>query len=305
MLEGLLVALTPASLLYITVGVFAGIVVGALPGFTATMGTALLLPFTFDLDPYTAFAMLLGMGSVVTTSDTIPAVLFGVPGTSGSQATVLDGLPMARKGEDLVLSFQQSAKTLQDLRLQADVRIGRLVGEANDLIGRIADLNDRILRQTTVDDEVTDLLDERDRALDRLSQIMDVQIFSRGDSGVVVFTSSGDALIDKANAAVTHVSAANMGASNTHAGGDIGDALNRRPEAVLGAPSVVRDVDAADAVLDPEMAPKPAPANAVAMPSPPGTRPTQVAAALNRSLATPDRMTNSAMRMNIGTVISS
>ena len=60
---------------------------------------ALLLPFTFDLDPFTAFAFLLGMGSVTTTSDTIPAVLFGVPGTAGSAATILDGHPLARQGQ--------------------------------------------------------------------------------------------------------------------------------------------------------------------------------------------------------------
>src|SRR5438132_987506 len=68
---------------------------------------------------------------------------------------------------------------------------------------------------------------------------------------------------------------------------------------------VVDDSVAADAVLEPEIAPKPAPASAVAMPSPPGTRPTQVAAHLNRLSATPDRITNSAIRMNSGTEIIS
>ena len=60
---------------------------------------ALLIPLTYSLDPYAAFALLLGMGSVTTTSDTIPAVLFGVPGTVGAAATVLDGHAMAKKGE--------------------------------------------------------------------------------------------------------------------------------------------------------------------------------------------------------------
>ena len=63
---------------------------------------SLLLPFTFSLDPYTALAFLVGVQSVTTTSDTIPAVLFGVPGTTGSAATVLDGYPMA-KGEQVGL----------------------------------------------------------------------------------------------------------------------------------------------------------------------------------------------------------
>src|SRR5688572_226583 len=68
---------------------------------------------------------------------------------------------------------------------------------------------------------------------------------------------------------------------------------------------VVDESVAAEAVLDPEIAPKPAPASAVAMPRPPGTRPTQVAAALKRLSATPLMMTNSAIRMNRGTEISS
>src|SRR5688572_30290197 len=67
----------------------------------------------------------------------------------------------------------------------------------------------------------------------------------------------------------------------------------------------VADRVAAAAVLEPEIAPKPAPDSAVAMPSPPGRRPTQVAAALNKVSAIPLRMTNSAIRMNIGIEISS
>ncbi|MGE3247362.1 MAG: tripartite tricarboxylate transporter permease, partial [Beijerinckiaceae bacterium] len=80
-------------------GVLIGLALGILPGIGGLVGLALLLPFTFNMDPVAAFALLLGMASVTTTSDTIPAVLFGVPGTAASQATVLDGLPMAKKGE--------------------------------------------------------------------------------------------------------------------------------------------------------------------------------------------------------------
>ena len=60
---------------------------------------AILLPFIFGVEPVAALALLMGMFSVTTTSDTIASVLLGVPGTSGSQATILDGYPMAQKGE--------------------------------------------------------------------------------------------------------------------------------------------------------------------------------------------------------------
>ncbi|WP_111497405.1 tripartite tricarboxylate transporter permease [Marinobacter bohaiensis] len=84
---------------FLVLGVLVGLSLGLLPGIGGLTGFALLAPFTYTMDPYAAFAMLLGMHTVTTTSDVIPAVLFGVPGTAASQATVLDGLPMAKRGE--------------------------------------------------------------------------------------------------------------------------------------------------------------------------------------------------------------
>jgi len=72
---------------------------GAIPGLGGLVGLAILLPFTFDMDPFMAFALMIGLISITSTSDTIPSVLFGVPGTAASQATILDGHPMAKKGE--------------------------------------------------------------------------------------------------------------------------------------------------------------------------------------------------------------
>lgn len=85
--------------MFLFIGVCSGLVIGVIPGLSGIIGMALLVPFTYQLDPYAAIALLLGMGSVTTTSDTISAVLFGVPGTVGSAATVVDGHAMARKGE--------------------------------------------------------------------------------------------------------------------------------------------------------------------------------------------------------------
>src|SRR5450759_996713 len=68
---------------------------------------------------------------------------------------------------------------------------------------------------------------------------------------------------------------------------------------------VVAESVAADAVLEPEIEPNAAPASAVAIARPPGTRPTQGDAALNRSSTTPLRITNSAINRNIGTEINS
>ena len=89
----------PFRLLMLGCGVLFGLFLGIIPGIGGLAGMALLLPFTFTMDSYAAFAMLLGMSAVTGTSDTIPAVLFGVPGTAGAQATVMDGNPMAKNGE--------------------------------------------------------------------------------------------------------------------------------------------------------------------------------------------------------------
>src|SRR5919112_6797418 len=89
----------PFRMMLLFLGVIMGLVLGILPGIGGLAGTALLLPFTFNMDPYAAMALLLGLGATTATGDPIPAILFGVPGGAGSAATVLDGLPMAKRGE--------------------------------------------------------------------------------------------------------------------------------------------------------------------------------------------------------------
>ena len=84
---------------YLFLGILIGLYFGAVPGLSGLVGLAIMLPFTFEMDPASAFAFLLGMFAVTTTSDTIASVLLGIPGTASSQATVLDGHPMAVRGE--------------------------------------------------------------------------------------------------------------------------------------------------------------------------------------------------------------
>jgi TctA family transporter len=93
------VLMEPHRLMFLGLGCIMGLVLGIVPGIGGLAGTAMLLPFTFAMDPYSAFALLLGLGSTTSTGDPIPAVLFGVPGGAASAATVLDGFPMAKRGE--------------------------------------------------------------------------------------------------------------------------------------------------------------------------------------------------------------
>lgn len=85
-------------LAFLLFGVFVGLWVGVIPGLGGAVGMSLLLPFVFGMDPFTGMALLIGMTSVTHTADTFPSVLIGVPGSSGSQATVLDGYPLAQQG---------------------------------------------------------------------------------------------------------------------------------------------------------------------------------------------------------------
>ncbi len=97
--KALLIILDPVRMLYLFGGVCMGLSLGILPGIGGVAGTALLLPFTYNLDPPTAFALLLGLGATTTTADPIAAILFGAPGHAASAATTLDGYPMTRRGE--------------------------------------------------------------------------------------------------------------------------------------------------------------------------------------------------------------
>ncbi len=90
--------LTFTNILICMLGVAAGIVIGALPGLTPTMGVALLLPITFGMDMLPSFALLLGIYVGGTYGGSIAAILIRTPGTPQAVATVLDGYPLARSG---------------------------------------------------------------------------------------------------------------------------------------------------------------------------------------------------------------
>ena len=97
--NALMTVLSMEHLLFLCVGVFLGLAIGIFPGLGGIAGLSLLLPFIYGMDVTSALAMLIGLVAVIPTSDTFTSVLMGIPGSSGSQATVLDGFPLAKKGE--------------------------------------------------------------------------------------------------------------------------------------------------------------------------------------------------------------
>ena len=92
-------ATNPVGLLWIACGVLVGIVSGAIPGLTATMGIAILIPITFSLDPEIALGVLIAVYCGGLSAGAVPAVLLNIPGTPSAMATTLDGYPMAKNGQ--------------------------------------------------------------------------------------------------------------------------------------------------------------------------------------------------------------
>lgn len=88
-----------AHFLYLLLGVVMGIFIGILPGLGGIVGFSILMPFIYGMDPVSALAMLIGLIAVIPTSDTFASVLMGIPGSSASQATILDGFQLAKQGQ--------------------------------------------------------------------------------------------------------------------------------------------------------------------------------------------------------------
>ncbi len=96
---GLFIVLEPHRMALLWGGVLCGLALGILPGIGGLAGIALLLPFTFSMDPAAAIALLLGLAATTTHGDPISAIVLGAPGHAASAATTLDGYPMTKRGE--------------------------------------------------------------------------------------------------------------------------------------------------------------------------------------------------------------
>lgn len=100
-LSALPLLFSPPVLIAMVVGTTVGVFIGALPGLSATMGIAVLIPLTFTMEPLVALGMMAGIFNGAMYGGAIPAILLRIPGTPAGIATVFDGNPMAQKGEGL------------------------------------------------------------------------------------------------------------------------------------------------------------------------------------------------------------
>ncbi len=98
-IEGLKIAIQPQNLLYIVLGLAVGVFFGSLPGITATMGVAVMVPFSYYLSPNAALLLMSGVFCGAIYGGSVSAVLLGIPGTPASVPTSWEGYPMARRGQ--------------------------------------------------------------------------------------------------------------------------------------------------------------------------------------------------------------
>ncbi|MFK7762967.1 MAG: tripartite tricarboxylate transporter permease [Roseobacter sp.] len=114
--SGFAMLMDPLVLLTALVGLLAGIVVGGLPGLTATMAVAILAPFTFMMDTLIGLPFLLGVYKGAIYAGSIPAILINTPGTAAAAATAADGHAMSRAGKGRqALEISLYASVIADL----------------------------------------------------------------------------------------------------------------------------------------------------------------------------------------------
>lgn len=90
---------SPYYMLLLMIAVPVGIFFGIVPGLGGKLGIVLCIPFVFGMETTAGALFLIAMHAVVHTGGAVPSILFGVPGTGPDAATVVDGLPMTRRGE--------------------------------------------------------------------------------------------------------------------------------------------------------------------------------------------------------------
>jgi putative tricarboxylic transport membrane protein len=99
MIEQILAAIDLRFIFLVFVGAFAGLIVGAMPGLSVTMATAILVSVTFTWAVNDAMALMMGVYVVGVFSGALSAILINIPGAPASVATTLDGFPMTMKGQ--------------------------------------------------------------------------------------------------------------------------------------------------------------------------------------------------------------
>ncbi len=144
-----------------------------------------------------------------------------VESLSEDPAKTLQQSDVVRRANEVMLKLQYMSETIQELRQQSDKALEENVAKLNKMIASVGDLNDQIVSRSSTNQDVSDLKDQRDIAIDEMAKIIDIRYFYRNDGDAVIFTSGGRTLVDSLGVTLKHTSAGTMDSTLTHSEGDI------------------------------------------------------------------------------------
>lgn len=137
-----------------------------------------------------------------------------------SPEKIVDQSEVVRWAKESCLKLDQIDKAIQDLRLEADVAITAETTRLNEIANRIQSLNEQIVRNESYNLDVTDLKDKRDADINALSEIINIQYFTRKNGEVVVYSGAGNVLVDSVPITVSHTPAGKVTSMFSYDSGD-------------------------------------------------------------------------------------
>ncbi|MGE3474628.1 MAG: flagellar hook-associated protein FlgK [Rhodospirillaceae bacterium] len=139
---------------------------------------------------------------------------------TASPETVSQQLAAVQAGVSTARNLADMSKTVQTLRMNADVEIEQSVQNINSQLTNIAFLNDQIAFNAATNRQTEDLEDKRDVALNKLAEQIDIRYFKNANGSLTVFTSDGTTLVDSSPVPMSHAALTQVGPSTSYAGGD-------------------------------------------------------------------------------------
>ncbi len=140
---------------------------------------------------------------------------------SVSPEKTVEASEVIQRAQEVLSKLESMSISIQELRRQADDSISDEVAEINLITAKIDELNDDIIANDTIGRNLTDLKDQRDLEIDKLSKIVDMRYFYRADGDAVIYTKGGRTLVDTETPTITHSAASSLSATSTHARGNI------------------------------------------------------------------------------------
>ena len=130
-------------------------------------------------------------------------------------------IEIASRAELIALQFNRIAEEIQSLRLEADTNIDAAIDTVNTQLSNIQELNIRIAENIALGLGVSELQDQRDIALNKIAEVIDVNYFERSNGEIVIFTDSGRPLLDRTAQTLSHSSASSFDPAITWAGASV------------------------------------------------------------------------------------